>query len=231
MKGLQRLDSEDMLDQFLRLWELLQPVSLSDNQDGIQWTLTTDGCYSAASAYDFQFLTRTTQPLLHATWRIKAEPKVKFYLWLLLQNRNWTADRLSTRGWPHKDLCTLCDQTIESAAHISLGCPFAREVWHSFRRNAERAAAIGSTSISIKEWWRKTIGIGKTLDSHKQITTAAYVVWNLWKERNRRTFEGKRCSPETVAAMAREETYFFGRQTAEVVRPLLSSSSFLLFIS
>lgn len=138
MKGLERLASEDLLDQLVKLWELLQPIVLSNVPDTIRWKISNDGGYSAASAYNAQFVGRIARPQLHASWRIKAEPKVKFHMWLLIQNRTWTADRLATRGWPHKDKCTFCDQVLESAAHITLSCPFAREVWFSFQQSDQR---------------------------------------------------------------------------------------------
>lgn len=105
MKGLQRIESPEDIDQFINLWELIQNIQLTAEHDCIKWNLTGDGFYSAKSAYHFQFLTRIPQPRLENVWRAKAEPKVKFYNWLLLQNRNWTSDRLQHRDWPHSDKC------------------------------------------------------------------------------------------------------------------------------
>lgn len=120
-KGLERLNSEQLLDQLVKLWDLIQPTVLSDAPDNIRWRLTNGGCYSAASAYSAQFIGRTADHLLHATWKIKSEPRVKFYLWLLIQNRNWITGRLATSDWPHNDKCMFCDQELESAAHLTLG--------------------------------------------------------------------------------------------------------------
>jgi hypothetical protein len=41
----------------------------------ISWTLTTDGQYSATSAYEIQFLGRVERNELAKTWKIKAEGK------------------------------------------------------------------------------------------------------------------------------------------------------------
>lgn len=128
MQGLQRMTTEVQLNQFVRLWEEIQSIQLTDRKDKILWTLTANRRYSAASAYDVHFVARITKPGLAHVWRGKMEGKVKFYLWLLLQNRNWTADRLQARGLPHNDLCCLCDQEKETAEHITLTCCFAKEV-------------------------------------------------------------------------------------------------------
>ena len=86
------------LEQFFCLWTKLQEVQLNDVPDS-----TTSGQYSAASAYDIQFLVRVENDNLNVIWSFKTEGKIKFFLWLLLQNRLWTADRLCKRGWPHDD--------------------------------------------------------------------------------------------------------------------------------
>lgn len=88
MKGLQRMDNEQAIDQFIKLWEMIQSVTLSDGPDTITWKLNKDGIYSSESAYSAQFIGRIITPSLNAAWKVKAEPKVRFYTWLLLQNRN-----------------------------------------------------------------------------------------------------------------------------------------------
>lgn len=129
MRGLQRLNTVAQLDQLLLLWDKFQSIQLTAQSDSITWRLTADGKYSAKSAYAVQFLARIWEPGLEKVWSIRAEGKTKFFIWLLQQNRNWTADRLRSRGWPHDDRCCLCDQHLESALHLALQCPFAKEVW------------------------------------------------------------------------------------------------------
>ena len=108
MLGLQRMTTEGQLNQFVRLWEELQSIQLTDSKDKILWNLIANRKYSAVSAYDTHFVARINKPGLAQVWRGKMKGKVKFYLWLLLQNRNWTAE------------------------HITLACCFAKEVWLQF---------------------------------------------------------------------------------------------------
>jgi hypothetical protein len=43
---------------FISLWSKIQSIHLSNSPDKASWNLTTDGQYSATSAYDIQFTGR-----------------------------------------------------------------------------------------------------------------------------------------------------------------------------
>jgi hypothetical protein len=53
---------------------------------------------SSQPAYNVQFLGRIKQPHLERVWKVRADGKVQMFLWLLLQNRKWTAERLRDRS-------------------------------------------------------------------------------------------------------------------------------------
>ena len=123
------MSNEDQLDQFVSLWNLVQNVTMTNESDAIEWRITADRKYSASSAYTVQFLGRVKRPLLAKVWYIRAVGKVKFFWWLVLQNRIWTAERLRARGLPHNSECCLCDHVFETADHLALQCLFAKVVW------------------------------------------------------------------------------------------------------
>lgn len=111
--------------------------------------------YSATSAYAAQFYGLIENPQLRRAWDVKAEGKLKFFPWLILQNRVWTADRLAARGWPHDDICSLCDQEMESVNHLLLQCPFAKEVWFSFNTSHPFSSDLALRCTSISGWWKR----------------------------------------------------------------------------
>jgi hypothetical protein len=84
---------------------------------------------SAKSAYNIQLL--GTQRIFdgRSVWRAHAEGKHKFFAWLFVQGKILTADNLVRRNWPCNPICSLCDQELETAAHLCLTCSFAKEVW------------------------------------------------------------------------------------------------------
>lgn len=117
-------------EQFVNLWCQLANVELDeDTEDAIAWTLTASGQYSVASAYKAQFLGATSTNMNRMVWKIWAPPKVKFFAWLAIQNRFWTADRLAKRGWPNCGLCPLCKRAPESITHLLVHCRYTTRLW------------------------------------------------------------------------------------------------------
>jgi hypothetical protein len=51
MRGLQRMNTEAQIDQFVALWGRLCNVALSSTTDSITWHISADGKYSVSSAY------------------------------------------------------------------------------------------------------------------------------------------------------------------------------------
>jgi hypothetical protein len=204
MKGLQRINSPSLIDQFVKLWSSLQLVQLSDTADTITWRQSNDNTYSAASAYEACFLGRVQKPLIAAAWDVRTEGKIKFFLWLLIQNRLWTADRLQARGWPHQDKCCLCDQLPENVDHLFLECSYSKEVWHGLSFTYSDAADIATRSNTVSGWWKKIVRLKKSKAKRDQVSAAVYGVWNLWKERNRRIFENISDTPENLLYQIRD---------------------------
>jgi hypothetical protein len=126
-------------------------------------------------------------------------------LWLLLQNRHWTAERLRARGLPHDDCCCLCDQEFETAAHLVINCSFAKEVWSHFQHDNSRAVLMANRSFTLTAWWKK-LTRGKKDERHKKdITTSAYVIWHIWKERGRRIFQNASLPVLAIVAMIKAD--------------------------
>ncbi|WVZ81464.1 hypothetical protein U9M48_028839 [Paspalum notatum var. saurae] len=110
------------LSEYLNLWNLLVEVELQENvQDTHRWRLTSSGQYLSKSAYINLFQGSIVFEAWERLWKSWAPNKCKFFMWLVLHNRCWTADRLARRNLPHPAACPLCDQqeeTIATATHL-----------------------------------------------------------------------------------------------------------------
>lgn len=201
MKGIERLSTTADLLCFIDLWHQINRITLSDQPDEIDWRWNGNKNYTTASAYNAQFTGSIMKPQLNAIWKTKVEGKVKFFAWLLVQNRLPTADRLRARGCDHNDACSLCDQTIETASHLVCHCPFAKEVWHKLTILQPDAHLPPSQPFrSSAAWWKSFLS-----GQRAHAATALYFAWNVWNERNRRIFQNSAATADMVACMVRSD--------------------------
>ena len=100
-----------VLCQYLQVWEMLRGVTLNPLQsDRFIWRWSADGKYFASSAYRAFFAGLTTLLGAQELWKARTPPRVKFFAWLALHNRLWTAKRQRRHRLQATDSCALCDE-------------------------------------------------------------------------------------------------------------------------
>jgi hypothetical protein len=197
--------SLDHLSQFVELWNLIQNFNLVDNiEDDISWRLTDDGQYNTKSAYEVQFIGSTLSTLHKSVWKNWAPPKIKFFIWLVYQNRIWTADRLAKRGWPNCGMCPLCKCCIESADHLFVHCRFTLRLWNKAKEwlGLHMLSTNNWADLSFPEWWNmSTSGNGR----RGLATFFMLVIWEVWNERNDRVFKNKQAPLQIIFDRVKKE--------------------------
>ena len=123
-----------MVDGFI-----LQP----EIPDRYKWKLTQDGTYSSKSAYAAFFVGSIKFGPWRRIWKTWAPPRCKFFIWLVVHNRVWTAGRLARRNLPHPESCPLCDQVDETISHLLVSCLRSTSLDPDFATVG--AAAVGTT--------------------------------------------------------------------------------------
>lgn len=174
----------EQMAEFVGLWDAVQSVQFLDTPDVITWKWTASGTYSAKSAYNIQLL--GTQGIFdgRSVWRAHAEGKHKFFAWLFVQGKILTADNLVRRNWPCNPICSLCDQELETAAHLCLTCSFAKEVWFLVANWATLDLRLMTGDVlDVKTWWEANL---QHLPLKKQRSVAAVLMVSLvhleWKK-------------------------------------------------
>ncbi|XP_071685214.1 uncharacterized protein [Lolium perenne] len=99
--------------------------------------------------------------------------------------------------------CPLCEQALETADHLALGCVLSREVWHATLQRCNLSHLMPLAGDMLIEWWpdsrrRVPQQLRRGFDS-----LVLLVVWTLWKERNNRVFER---SAETARGICKRIT-------------------------
>ena len=187
-----------LLLELSRLFGRLMDIDLSSEPDTFRWGLTPDGQYSAASAYGAMFLGSSTPVGAKQLWKTRAPPRVRFFVWLILHRRCWTAERRFRHGLQTSDTCIICDQSSETMDHLVLGCVFSKEVWGILLRRLQ-LGHLFVVEQPIIDWWLKE---RKTFQKPFRAGFDSFfflMAWNLWKERNARTFQGVQRSASMLA--------------------------------
>lgn len=67
-------------------------------------------------------------PWRRLLWSTKASLKCQVFLWLVVQQRLHTSDRLSKWGVIVVKFCQLCQEAEESHDHVFLGCRWVNDI-------------------------------------------------------------------------------------------------------
>ena len=104
----------------------------SERSDSLIWVGSKDGRYSVKQGYKVLVNAHSWKIVevpLKLCWDNACLPKAGFSLWLAIQNRVLTADRLSKFGFIGPSRCILCKNDNENAEHLFYKCPFAQSCW------------------------------------------------------------------------------------------------------
>ena len=141
-----------------------------------------------------------------------------------MQNRVWTSDRLATRGWPRNDCCPLCRQSQETAHHLLADCRYTRRVWMmiaDWTHYLQLRPTHWEPSDSVLQWWLM-LGTRTGVPRSGLRSLILLVVWEIWKERNARTFHRKEQSATNLLLKIKEEARAWGLAGAKRLASLLS---------
>lgn len=160
--GLWRATTADEIYELIMLWDKVNSVQLTDQEDVMRWRWTNDGQYSAKSAYNIQFQGAFCPFNNLAIWKAKVEGKHRFFAWLMVQKKLLTADNMQSRNWPCNPICSLCDQEQETGEHLCLHCVFAQEVWMRMADATGGLVSVPARGIEVEEWWTSNMqGLSK----------------------------------------------------------------------
>jgi len=181
------------LRDYVRLWHALIGVTLSNEPDRFRWKWTSDGSYTASSAYRAMFIGTVSNPVIQRVWKSWAPLRVKFFTWLALKSRLWTADRRRRHSLDAHDPCWLCDQEAETVDHLLVNCSFAKIIWWNLTSWMDCTCSFQG-QFTLQSWWDYLRGI-QGWDRRKGVDSLFMcIIWAIWKERNQRLFEGTSCT-------------------------------------
>lgn len=197
--------NEAAIQELEFLWDRALAVQIQEGvDDRFIWKWTTNGKYSARSAYLALHTGATSLYGADLIWKSWAPLKVKMFLWLAFLRRHWTADRRIRHGLQARRTCLLCDQEDESMEHILIRCSYSQQIWWTILQRLG-LGALPPGEGSLQDWWlrlRAQLPGGKRKGFD---TLFALVTWQLWKERNARVFRDAVSLPAELLQRIKKE--------------------------
>jgi len=199
-----------VLVEYLQIWNLVENQTINAiAEDKFLWKWTADRCFTTASAYRAFFIGQQSIPGAKLLRKTKAPGRCKFFTWLVLHDRCWTAARRKRHNLQDDDSCTACLQLPETISHILISCVYARVVWSALLRRCNWNWFRLTTGLTAHgefvDWWswaRKQVpGVDrKVFDS-----LVILVIWLLWKERNDCVFQRSNLPPAILVSKILDE--------------------------
>jgi hypothetical protein len=141
-----------------------------------------------------KFQTLQKDHIWTTVWKSKFWPKISTFLWLLLQNKILTWDNLQRQGFIGPSICHLCYQQEETMEHLLNNCILSEEIWNQATQLMRRTKRVKDSIMStIRGWGTDSYKI-PILNRTWQLLPG-FIVWQLWKERNKRIFHSQPSQP------------------------------------
>lgn len=130
-----------------------------------------------------------TDPRAIFSWKSLAPPRVKLFMWLLLQRRIQCRSVLFRKHIVDSTTCEICNASEESPEHIIHGCPLGKEVWTKL--NLQSMIPLDMCELH-------TISNSPSAPIPEFSTFIALICWHIWKARNAKVFRNESQSVDRV---------------------------------
>jgi hypothetical protein len=182
IKNIRHINSETLMDEFILLFIALNDVTLSQEKDSITWKWSRTGEYSAASAYNIQFLGSFPMFKASTIWKAKSEAKCYFFAWLATWKKVPTADNLMRKNWPCYPMCPLCFCIHETNDHLLMECNFSEAAWDRIATDCHlHPALVPFQKGDILGWMLAINRTGSKLQQQVNAGIVFFFWWFVWK--------------------------------------------------
>ena len=229
---------------FLRILGVYTPPL--DVGDRKRWKLKPNGEFDTQSYYNKLRDSPSIVFPWKGIWRVKAPRQVSFFIWCVAWNKILTGDNLRLRRLVLVNWCIMCRHCGETVDHLLLHCEMTHRLWsltvdhlllHCEMTHQLWSFALKSFDLSwviprsipdlLFGWWN---WLGKHLSQIWNLVPLC-ILWCIWKEQNRRTFEDFNSSVDQFLASFSGTLFDWSRAwrltTSDSLPSFLSSLSLL----
>ena len=115
------------VEDFLRT--LGSNLPQSEHGDRMRWKLSKKGNFDVRSFYNKLRCPPSIIFPWKGVWKVKAPPRVSFFVWNAVWEKILTGDNLQGRGFDFVDWCIMCRCSGETVNHLLLHCDKAYQLW------------------------------------------------------------------------------------------------------
>ncbi|XP_019259636.1 PREDICTED: uncharacterized protein LOC109237735 [Nicotiana attenuata] len=133
-----------------------------------------------------------------ASWMNQARPKAIFIIWLQIQEKLLTGDRLKNWGIQVEDTCCFCNQAPETRDYIFAECAYGRSLWSRLMQWLQVQQSFTTSWSEWQNWIVKKTNGRSQLARILKLVFAEYT-YTVWIERNTRIFEKKATTWDVLA--------------------------------
>ncbi|XP_057856822.1 uncharacterized protein LOC131066134 [Cryptomeria japonica] len=170
---------------------------LSTKEDTLRWCGSKLGQYSMKIGYSILDKTEERKEWpIKLMWSSPILPKARVFTWLALKKRILTWERLRRLGFLGPLRCIMCKKVEESLDHLLLQCEEAQTVWSFLLGKLGWMAPLPNTILDLFSSWN--IPSRRSVFSSLWLVASSLVVWEIWKERNKKIFQEKEDSTESL---------------------------------
>lgn len=152
------------------------------------WALSSNGLFSTKSVYSLLHNRPYVPYKFKWIWTLHTLGKIKFFLWLCSHNRLPTRACLHHIGINIEQNFAICTNPQETIHHIFFESPIAVKFWQDINLN--------SLNLPYQQthWLQALRDVNISLQhNHLQwLDFLPFVLWHIWLNRNRNTFENTR---------------------------------------
>ncbi|XP_062114812.1 uncharacterized protein LOC133827425 [Humulus lupulus] len=160
----------------------------------------TQKTYQIASGYKMLIQVQERFQWSKEVWGRFNIPKHSFMLWIVVQDRLKTRDRLRRFNISEESSCILCNGAEESVAHLFFDCSFSQDCLHQVKTWLGLKAHTESLQ-GLLRWIERS----KRSKFQKKVLDAsvASLVYHLWQARNYKLWQSSIVSPKTLVQEAK----------------------------
>ncbi|XP_061993946.1 uncharacterized protein LOC133711884 [Rosa rugosa] len=171
------------------------PLSSRVVEDRCVWRLERNGSFYVKTVYRLSFVhsssripctIEATSEFWNRIWKSSIPNAAKLHIWWVCQDILPSMARLSSKHVVlDSQICVLCDGEIETTLHLCRNFPFARQVLHTHREVRQTCFDVQTDGMEMVGW----INFCAKQLAMPTFEVFLYLLWNIWKERNKRVWE------------------------------------------